>query len=129
MSGTTVKVVRQVTVGDKVINQETEISVQTLITIDEDVSDGVTDELLLMGVDVSELKVVYLHSDAALTLETNDGTTPADTIALAANTPVLWVSGDPAANKPLGTDVTGLYKTNASGGSARLRGYIGFGTP
>jgi hypothetical protein len=59
-------------------------------------------------------------SDKAITLETNSGGSPVDTIALAANVPYDWRVGNADAFR-LGTDVTGLFVTNASGDEARLQ--------
>ncbi len=84
--------------------------------IDEVIADSVTDQLAVISIDVSAIKCIYLHATTNLTVETNDGGTPIDTIALLANDPYIFYIGSLNANK-LTTDVTGLFLTNASGGS------------
>jgi len=91
------------------------------VTVDgETVADSQTDQLLVMSLDVSAVKSFWMVSDQALTVETNDGTTPADTIVLVANVPYVWCT-DSYDTFLLGTDVTALYLTNASGSTATLK--------
>lgn len=85
------------------------------------ISNGSTDKVLVMGgIDVSQVVAVYMHSTAALTIETNHtAATGGNTITLAADVPLIWCTGAPFSN-PLTNDVTAAYATNSSGSSATL---------
>lgn len=85
----------------------------------ETVSTGQTDYEINVDLDVSACKSFYLESDQDVTFETNDGTTPDDTIALKANKPYVW-HVDAYDSFLLGTDVTSVFITNASGSTATI---------
>lgn len=78
-----------------------------------------TDLLVAGNIDVSQLKAFWIKSDVALTIETNSGSSPADTITLTAGRPVIWdhLSGE---TNPLTTDVTAFYITEGAGSAANL---------
>ena len=78
------------------------------------------DKRLRISIDVSELKLLYVHSDQAVTIETNSGTVPADTLTVLANKPLAWYAGCGLAN-PFTADVTDLYLTNAGARPATVR--------
>lgn len=95
------------------------------------VANGQTDKALSIGgVDASQLVAVWLKSDAAVTLETNSGSTPDDTIALAADVPYIWFTGD-LDSCLITTDIANtIYCTNASGGTATIQmAFVQDGTP
>jgi len=85
------------------------------------VSNGSTDKVIALGgIDVSQAVAVYMHSTAALTIETNHtAATGGNTITLVADVPLLWCTGAPFSN-PLTNDVTVAYATNSSGSAATL---------
>ena len=93
------------------------------IVLDEDVPNASTDLLLAMNFDVSKVESIFLLSDRNLTIETNNGSTPANTINLLANVPFVWQRNTYMAN-PFTANVTAFFLTNNSGGTARLRGRI-----
>lgn len=101
------------------------LSRQISITADSEanaeiaVADESTDLAINIAIDVSALKLLYLVSDYDLTIETNDGSDPDDTLTLKAGKPLVWHE-DCGYSNPLGTDVTALYATNASGADATL---------
>ena len=66
-----------------------------------------------------KLKLFMLKTDYAITVETNNGTTPDDTFTLAAGGLVFYKDGDTLANT-FTADVTALYVTNASGSTATV---------
>ncbi len=99
------------TVVDKTASLATELS--------EAVPANSTDLALTLNVDISELKMLYIHSDKTLKLETNDAATPADTINLVADEPLVWWVGCGHAN-PLTADVTAIYATELAGVVANL---------
>jgi hypothetical protein len=83
----------------------------------ETVADSVTDQLIVISIDVSQIKSIYILSTQDLTLETNNSGAPVDTISLVANMPYIWTTDSYDTNK-LGTDVTAIYLTNSSGATA-----------
>jgi len=91
------------------------------VSWEEDVATATTDgQINCPTVDVSELELVYIKSTQDVTLETNDGTTPDDTLTLKANQPYVWWSNAPFVNK-LTTDITtNVFITNASGATATV---------
>jgi hypothetical protein len=91
-----------------------------LASIDVDVPASTTDQLVVWTADVSQVKALQIQADGALTLETNSAGSPADTIALLANQPYQYITGDYNALL-LGTDVTALYLTNAGASSVNIK--------
>jgi hypothetical protein len=89
-------------------------------SIEETVPDSSTDLEIAFALDVSQLKSIYIVSDQDITLETNSGSAADDTIALVAGVPYIWHS-DSYHTCLLGTDITELYATNASGTDATLQ--------
>lgn len=105
--------------GNDQLTQADTVSADSLVSIDASVANG-NDQLHALTLDVSQVKALYISSDQDLTLETNSSSSPADTIALKANKPVIWSTNCGLTN-PLGTDVTALYITNASGSTAAFK--------
>lgn len=87
------------------------------LSINVSIPDSSTDMLVNFSLDVSVLQSIYITSDQDVTLETNDGGTPTDTINLKADVPYIWAIGDYFTNK-ITADITALYFTNASGSAA-----------
>lgn len=85
----------------------------------EEVSTGESNYEINFDLDVSACKSFYLESDQDVTFETNDGTTPDDTIALKADKPYVWHT-DAYDDFLLSTDVTSVFITNASGATATI---------
>lgn len=79
------------------------------------IADASTNYEILIGIDISKLQAFVMVSDVALTVKTNNGTTPIDTFTLTAAKPVMYRTGDTAI---FTADVTALYITNASGSAA-----------
>lgn len=95
------------------------------------VANGQTDKALSIGgVDATQLALVWLSSDQAVTLETNSGSEADDTIVLAANIPYLWFTGAHDTNQ-ITTDIAStIYATNASGATATIKiVFVQDGTP
>lgn len=91
------------------------------VQLEEAIADSETDKLVVITIDVSAIKNIYLKSDQDITIETNNGTTPDDTINLKANVPYVFNADiDSYFTNLLTTDVTGFYVTNASGAIANL---------
>lgn len=83
------------------------------------VADSATDFLVTIAIDVSHIKAIMIVSDQDITMETNDGTTPDETINLLADNPLVWYEGSYYANL-LASDITALYFSNSSGAVATV---------
>ena len=83
------------------------------------VPDSATDQLVNLSIDVSQIKSLYIVSSKDITLETNSGGTPVDTVNLLADKPLLW-QNDSYYTNLFGTDITAFYFTNASGAEATV---------
>lgn len=92
------------------------------IPINEAISAGQTDLLFNISWVNARLKMLYLVSDVDLTIESNDGTTPGDTLNLLAGEPVIYYDGGPFTNPFVSADVTKWYITNVD--AANLEGFI-----
>lgn len=75
---------------------------------------GTTDMEVDIDIDVSNLKSLFMKATTEdVTLETNDGTTPAETLTLKADQGESW-HDQLNTDNPLGsTDVTSVFLTNA----------------
>lgn len=113
--------------GGTPISKASTISFGSEINLDESIADSSTDLLVAFTLDVSALKSFFMVSDQAITVETNNGTTPDDTFTLAANVPIVWDVNSGAANPfASAVDVTALYVTNSSGSAATLQIRCGY---
>lgn len=96
--------------------------------IDVDVPASTTNQLFTVSIDISELESIFLVTDGALTIKTNDSGTPDDTFVFTANMPLIWVNGYPtidgSSQNPFDADVTKMYLTNATGSDVNLSGFI-----
>lgn len=89
------------------------------------IADSTTDGEYNMAADVSTMSYLYIESDQDITIETNDGTTPDDTLTITANNPVIWYTGCFYSN-PITTNITtNIFVTNSSGSTATLYMVVG----
>lgn len=97
----------------------------TLLTLlsEEAVADAQTDYEITTTIDVSAVKAFYLVSTQNVTFETNNGSTPTNTISLLANQPYEYITGDYNSFLLTG-DVTSVFITNASGSQALVSMYV-----
>jgi len=88
------------------------------------VANGASNQLIsLAGVDVSQLKGVFIASDQDVLVEFNSNAGSGGALNLEANMPYMWQVGD--VNALLITaDITAVYVTNASGADATLYFYF-----
>lgn len=84
------------------------------------VTNDLTDFQVVIGIDVSAIQAIIIVSDQNVTMETNDGLSPNDTINLLADNPYIWYTGSYFTNL-LTTDITDLYFTNSSGETATVK--------
>lgn len=87
--------------------------------ISESIANSQTDADIVVAIDVSAVKAFYIRSSQDVTVETNDGSSPDDTLSLLANRPYIWDEDD-YDSFLLTADVTVLYITNASGSTADI---------
>ncbi len=86
------------------------------------VANGQTDKpLSIGGIDISQLKAIWLDSDQDVLIESNSSSAPDDSIALKANVPYIWMEGSPAPLLLTADVPSVLYCTNASGQAATVR--------
>lgn len=85
----------------------------------ETVTNGQTDKQINISFVVAAVKSFYIKSDQDITIETNSGSEPADTLTLTANKAYEWTVDDED-EFAFGTDVTAFFVTNASGATATI---------
>lgn len=93
---------------------------EAIVEVETTIDSGQTDKEVAFALDVSQCVVFEIASDYAMTVETNSGSSPGNTLALAANVPYRFCTGWYVAFK-LTVDVTKLFLTNASGSTATLK--------
>lgn len=71
-----------------------------------------TDKLIDFAMTIARLKMIYILADQDMTLETNSGSSPGNTITLKANIPFWWSSTSGESN-PFTSNITALYATHA----------------
>lgn len=88
-----------------------ENSVQDTIAI------GATDAVVNWSLDISQVKSFIIKADGALTIKTYLATVLKDTIALAANIPIIWGTGSAMslAEIPVTSDFDQIKVTNGTG--------------
>ncbi len=107
--------------GGETITQLSSESADSEDNRDITVPDATTDMQVDLAFVRARLKSLFILSDQAILLQTNDPMTPIDTIALAANVPLVWSASSGAANPFVNGDVTAVYLTNASGATATVK--------
>ncbi len=121
----TVRSVVQISEGGVTIQQSTNHTCDQVNKLVESIPDATTDKEFQFAIDVSQLQVFSIVADQVLTIETNSGSSPQETIVLVANKPVVFETGDSAL---FAGDVTSLFITNASGSAAALKVISGSAT-
>lgn len=110
--------------GGVSISKSVDVSSGAEVNLDESIPAATTDQLVAFVLDVSQIKGLYIIADKPLLIQTNDGSSPANTITLAANVPFMWVNGDAAIRDTAGavitTDITSLYVTNTDPDAAAV---------
>ena len=117
----TVKLIRTFDDDGAVVTAEESFTEEQVIALDVAVADSETDKEVALGVDVSQIAALLITSDQDVTIETNDGSTPDDTLTLKANNALVW-STNCGYSCPLTADITGnIFVTNASGSTANIK--------
>lgn len=112
-------VTKEIKIRDESLSRTSTYSASGKVEISETVADGQTNKQITCALDVSAVKSFFLVSDQDVTFETNSGSAPDDTIALKAGIPYEWNTDSYDAFQ-LGTDVTAIFITNASGATATI---------
>lgn len=122
MSNNTHTLTQRVQVGSQVIQPTTNPSYTggSSVNLNETIPADSTDLDVVVALDVSAIKSLYLLSDKDLVIETNDGTTPDDTINLKAGIPYIW-NTDSYDTCLLTTDVTKFCVTEENSEAAVLK--------
>ncbi len=91
--------------------------------IDEAVPTASTDLLVAFAFTKAKLKSIYMLSDQAMRVCTNDthSGSPGETINLVAGSPYMWSVADGYFANPFAGNVTALYVTNTSGATAQFQ--------
>lgn len=89
------------------------------VNLAETIANGSTDFSIPCALDVSAVKSIWISCDVAVTVETNSGSAPDNTLVLKAGIPYIW-NTDSYDTFKLTADVTSLKITNASGSAASL---------
>jgi hypothetical protein len=114
------------TLGTSVGGSET-ITAGAQLLLDEPIPNGSTNLSLVGTLDVSQIRSIFILSTQDVVLETNSGSSPANTINLVANKPYIWSTGD-YSSLLLTTDVTGFFVTNATANVATFTLYALYDT-
>lgn len=105
----------RIVAGSEVISTSFVRAADVLVDLSVSVAASQTDQQHVLALDVSEIKALYIVSTLDVTLETNDGSTPANTLALKAGEAIVWHSGS-TQPCPFTVDVTDvLFTTGAIG--------------
>lgn len=89
-------------------------------SIDEVIPADSTDALVAYALDVSQVKAFFMLAEGDMTIETNDGAAPDDTLNLKAGIPYIWFTNTYDTFK-FTTDITKLYCTDTSTADNRLQ--------
>lgn len=117
-------VASQISAGGTTTTSTNAITAGAEMNLSETITASTTDVAVSMSLDVSQAKSVYIVADQNLTLETNNATSPADTLSLVAGVPYAWQDG--YGTLAFGTDIVGLFVTNGTGTDATLQAFILF---
>lgn len=105
--------------GGSTVTANKQYTASGQVRVQETVANGQTDKQIIVGIDVSAVKSIVIKSTQNVTLETNSGGVPANTLNLLANVPYIW-NTDSYDTFKLTTDVTSVFITNASGADADI---------
>jgi hypothetical protein len=109
--------IRNVTAGGNTVNTQKTYSADARVSISDTVANGATDDEAVVVIDSSRVISLFMNSTQNMTVESDSGTSPTNTIELKANVPYIWNTDDYNTNI-FYTDITNLYRTNVSGSSA-----------
>jgi hypothetical protein len=91
----------------------------TEIVLDQQYGASLTDQLLACAFTAANLQSCIMVSDKGLTIETNSGSSPANTFTLKPGTPLIWSKSAAYFSNPFTSNVTAFYITTTV--AARLQ--------
>ena len=106
--------------GNESVSQQEAVVADLETNLDVAIADGQTAKQINVAIDISALKLLFISSDQDVTIETNNSSTPDDTIEITANVPLIWTP-DCGFACPLTEDVAAMYLANASGEEAAFK--------
>lgn len=109
----------RVTVGGVTDTYTRSLSQDSLTEISASIPQNSTDLEIALNIDVSEVEFFLIVADVAMTIQTNDGTTPDNTLTLVADQPYIWSAGMLHAFA-LTVDVTSIFVTTGAVGTGSL---------
>ena len=113
-----------ITIGGRAVTNSVTYTSGSSLSISETIVTATTDGLVACVLDVSQIKLFYMVSNVAITVETNSASAPDNTYTLAAGVPLVWKNdGEVALADVFAADITALYVTNASGSSSTFEVY------
>ncbi len=111
---------RSWTNGSRSIPNSIPITAVSENNLDWTVNTGVTNQLQAFVMTIANMQSLYILSNTNVTIKTNSSGSPANTINLLANVPLVWQTGGYYTNL-FTVDVTAIYLTNSSGQQATIR--------
>lgn len=106
-----------ITASGTITEPQREYTAEAQIELDVAFASSDTDKQVTIDMDVSTITSVFAYADQPLKIETNDGSTPAETINLKKNIAYHWDSDSYDTNK-FATDLTDFYLTPNSPAAA-----------
>lgn len=104
------------------ISQTVTISAEGERNANVTVNAATNDKRIEFPIDVSEVKLLYIHSDQDVTFEFNDNAGAQGSFAVTANTPIIFCTGCGwSLADLLPADVTDFYISNAGATAANVR--------
>lgn len=106
------------------ISRNVAISADGEPNVDFTLTSSQSNKQVLIAIDVSALKSIYIDSTTDITIKTNSSSEEDDTISVSGGEPLVWFTGCGLATPfTSGTDVTQIYVTNgeASAGTVKIR--------
>lgn len=101
-----------------------DVTADAIVAFDGTVAASQTDFLISLNLDVSQIRALFmLVTGGDVLLQSNDGTTPDDTITLKDGVALIWDSISGYFDNPFSADVTAIYATTSAGSQRSLQIY------
>lgn len=113
------EVIDSVNAGDGEIRKSNSYTGTKRISASETVPPASTDFEIVLPIVVADVVSFMIVTSADMTIETNNGTTPDDTLSLLAGVAYKWNS-DSYDTFKLTTDVTSIFVTSTPGGTIQV---------
>lgn len=91
----------------------------TQVALDTQIAAATTNQLFTIAIDVSQVKMLVMLAEVAMTIKTNSSGSPANTVNLLAGVPYEYGEGG-YTTLVLTTDVTAIYVTSTLAGRLRI---------